>query len=49
MQISIEALDYVGASLLANEKIESEIDLLKTLLSKTNLIMHSSCYVDYKS
>lgn len=49
VQISIEALDYVGASLLANEKIESEIDLLKTLLSKTNLTMHSSCYVDYKA
>ncbi|ELC9581126.1 hypothetical protein RJY99_002058 [Vibrio vulnificus] len=48
-QISIEALDYVGASLLASEKIESEIDLLKTLLSKVNLTMHDSCYVDYKA
>lgn len=49
LQISIEALDYVGASLLASEKIESEIDLLKTLLSKVNLTMHDSCYVDYKA
>ncbi|EGU0165238.1 hypothetical protein JFQ74_001033 [Vibrio parahaemolyticus] len=48
-QISIETLDYVGASLLANEKIESEIDLLKTLLSKTNLSIHDNCYVDYKA
>lgn len=49
VQISIETLDYVGASLLASEKIESEIDLLKTLLSKANLTMHDSCYVDYKA
>lgn len=49
VQISTEALDYVGAALIANEKIESEIDLLKTLLSKVNIAMHDSCYVDYKA
>lgn len=49
VQISIETLDYVGASLLANEKIESEIDLLKTLISNINLTMHDNCYVDYKA
>lgn len=49
VQISVEVLDYVGASLLASEKIESEIDLLKTLLTKANLTIHDSCYVDYKA
>ncbi|EPF0083651.1 hypothetical protein HYO29_22975 [Vibrio parahaemolyticus] len=48
-QVSIDALDYVGASLRASEKIESEIDLLKTLVSKNNITLHDSCYVDYKA
>lgn len=48
IQISIEALDYVSAALIASERIESEFDLLKTLINKLNLTMHNSCYVDYK-
>ncbi|PMG84775.1 hypothetical protein BCU83_18435 [Vibrio breoganii] len=49
VRVSIEALDYVGASVRASEKIESEIDLLKVLVSKNNITLHDNCYVDYKA
>ncbi|EJG1676116.1 hypothetical protein BWH90_RS07470 [Vibrio parahaemolyticus] len=49
VRVSIEALDYVGASIRASEEIESEIDLLKVLVSKNNITLHDNCYVDYKA
>lgn len=49
IKITVEAHDYIGAALIASERIESEFDLLKTLSSKLNLDMHKSCYVDYKA
>lgn len=49
IQITVEAHDYIGAALIANERIESEFDLLKTLSNKINLTMHTSCYVDYRA
>jgi len=49
MKITVEALDYISAALIANEIIESEFDLLKTLSNKINLSMHTSCYVDYRA
>lgn len=49
IKITVEAHDYIGAALIANERIESEFDLLKTLSNNLNLNIHRSCYVDYKA
>lgn len=48
LRVTVSNLDYVGAALLASERIESEVDLLKTFITRINLTIHHSCYVHYK-